>query len=109
MTKPYLVVRATIESSVMDEFVKWYETVHLPHVMEIPGIERAFRTDCRRRGANWTALYEIADQASIQVAFTSGEAERARRDWEAWLPHVTDLSVEVYAALGPIPGYEHWN
>ena len=66
-------------------------------------------TDCRRRGVNWTALYELADQGSIQVAFTSGEAERARQDWERWLPHVTDLSVEVYAALSPIPGYEHWN
>ena len=62
-----------------------------------------------RRGVNWTALYELADQSSIQVAFTSGEAERARQDWERWLPHVTDLSVEVYAALSPIPGYEHWN
>ena len=109
MSKPYLVVRASIEPSVMEEFVRWYESVHLPHVMEIPGVERAFRTDCRRRGVNWTALYELADQGSIQVAFTSGEADRARQDWERWLPHVSDLSVEVYAALTPIPGYEHWN
>ncbi len=58
---------------------------------------------------NWTALYELADHGSIQVAFTSGEAERARQDWERWLPHVSDLSVEVYASLSPIPGYEHWN
>jgi len=92
MTKPYLVVRASIEPSVMEEFVRWYESVHLPHVMEIPGIERAFRTDCRRRGVNWTALYELADQGSIQVAVTSGEAERARQAWERWLPHGTDLS-----------------
>ena len=78
MSKPYLVVRATVEPSVMDEFVRWYETVHLPHVMEIPGVERAFRTDCRRRGVNWTALYELADQGSIQIAFTSGGEQHRR-------------------------------
>src|SRR5438552_15593158 len=107
MSKPYQVVRASIEPSVMEEFVRWYEGVHLPHVMEIPGIERAFRTDCRRRGVNWTALYELADQGPIQVAFTSGEAERARQDSERRLPHATRLSAERYAAPSPTPGYEH--
>jgi hypothetical protein len=109
VSKPYLVVRANIEQTIMDEFVRWYETEHLAHVMEIPGIVRAFRSNCRRHGVNWTALYELADDASIQRAFTSSEADRARRDWERWLPHVSELSVEVYAALGPIPGYHHWN
>lgn len=108
-TRPYLVVRASIEPSVMGEFVSWYESEHLPHVMEIPGIVRAFRSNCARRGVNWTALYELADDASIQRALASGEADRARSDWERWLPHVSELSVEVYASLGPLPGYHHWN
>src|SRR5712692_2461301 len=43
--KPYLVVRASIEPSVMEEFVRWYEKEHLPHVMEIPGIVRAYRSN----------------------------------------------------------------
>jgi hypothetical protein len=109
MAKPYLVVRASIEPSVMDEFVRWYEAEHLPHVMEIPGIVRAYRSNCSRRGVNWTALYELEDEASIQVAFQSGEANRARQDWERWLPHVSELTIEVYAALGPLPPYHHWN
>jgi len=110
MAKPYLVVRASIEPSVMDEFVQWYESEHLPRVMEIPGIVRAFRSNCGRRAVvNWTALYELADDASVQTAFTSSEANRARQDWERWLPHVSELSVEVYASLGPLPSYHHWN
>jgi hypothetical protein len=109
MPKPYLVVRASIEPSVMDEFVRWYETEHLPHVMAIPGIVRAFRSNCSRGGVNWTALYELKDDASIQTAFQSSEANRARQDWERWLPHVSELTVEVYTALGPLPGYHHWN
>ena len=109
MIKPYLVVRANIEQSAMHDFVRWYEAEHLPRVMEIPGVVRAFRSNCRRHGTNWTALYELADDASIQVAFTSTQADRARRDSERWLPHVSELSVEVYTALGPLPGYHHWN
>lgn len=109
MTRPYLVVRASIEGSVMDEFVRWYESVHLPHVMGIPGVVKAFRSNCYRRRVNWTTLYELADEASIPVVFASGEAARAREDWERWLPHVSELSVEVYAALGPLPPYHHWN
>ncbi len=109
MPAPYLVVRASIEPSLMDEFVRWYGSVHLPHVMEIPGIVKAFRSSCARRGVNWTALYELADDASIQIALASSEAARARQDWERWLPHVSELSVEVYAALGPAPPYHHWN
>lgn len=109
LTKPFLVVRASIEPSVMDEFVQWYESVHLPHVMEIPGVVKAFRSVCTRRGINWAALYELEDDASVQVAISSTEAERARQDWERWMPHVSELSVEIYAGLGPLPPYHHWN
>ena len=107
--KPYLIVRASVEPSVMDEFVSWYEREHLPHVMEIPGILRAFRSNCSRRGINWTALYELADDSAVHTVLSSSEADRARRDWERWIPHVNELSIEIYSGLGPLPPYHHWN
>ena len=109
MSRPVLVVRANIEPSIMDEFVRWYETEHLPHVMGIPGVIKAYRSRCHRRGINWTALYQLSDDASVQKVISSQEADRARRDWERWLPHVQELSVEIYAPLGPIPTFHHWN
>jgi len=109
MCKPYLVVRASVETGVMDEFLRWYQDVHLPHVMAIPGVVRAFRSDCHRKGVNWTALYELKDEASVHVVITSNEADRARQDWERWLPRVQDLSVEVYAGLSPVHTLHHWN
>ena len=39
----------------------------------------------------------------------SPQAEVARQDWERWLPHVSELTVEVYARLSPLPTYHHWN
>lgn len=109
MIRPYLVVRASIEPALMDDFLKWYVDEHLPHVMEIPGVKRAFRSNCRRQGINWTTLYELEDDTAVQTAISSKEAEAARQDWEKWLPHVQDLSVEVYASLSPMQPYHHWN
>ena len=88
MSKPYLVVRANIDDTMMDDFVSWYVAEHLPHIMAIPGIVKAYRTNCRRRGINWTVLYELADDTSVQTVITSSEADRARRDWERWMPYV---------------------
>ena len=109
MPRPYLIVRASIDPAVMAEFVCWYEQEHLPHVLQIPGVLRAFRTHCRHAATNWTALYELKDEDAIQRAFASDEAGRARQDWQRWLPHVSELTVDVYAPLGPLANYHHWD
>ncbi|MBI1885205.1 MAG: hypothetical protein HYS09_02650 [Chloroflexi bacterium] len=109
MARPYLVVRARIDPSIMEEFERWYQEVHLPNVMKIPGIQKAFRSNCSRQGINWATIYEFQDDSVVQEAFASAEAAQARQDWERWLPHVSELSVEVYANLGPMPPYHHWN
>ena len=109
MARPYLVVRASVETSIMEEFERWYCREHLPHVMAIPGIVKAYRVTCHRRGVNWTALYEMSDDASVQKAITSPQADTARRDWEVWAEHVADVTVEVYASLGPLSVFHHLN
>ncbi len=108
-SKPYLVVRAHLDPTMMGEFEQWYRDTHLRHVLDIPGIVRAYRSDWSRGNANWTALYEFASEDSVQDAMASPEATVARQDWERWLPHVTELTVEVYASLAPLPTYHHQN
>ena len=108
MSQPFLVVRASIEDAVMPEFLAWYEAEHLPHVLAIPGIVRAFRSRCHGR-VNWTALYELSDEATVQQVLSSSEADLARRDWERWLSHVSELTVEVYAPLTPVHAFHRWN
>jgi quinol monooxygenase YgiN len=107
---PLIVVRAQVEPEAMARFLRWYQRVHLPHVLAIPGIVRAFRADCHRRGVNWAAVYELRDEAAIQEAFQSTQAQAAREEWEPWLEtHVHEVSVEVYAGLPPILTYHLWN
>jgi hypothetical protein len=109
VTQPFLIVRASIEDGVMPEFLAWYEAEHLPHVMAIPGIVKAYRSQCRTRGANWTAIYILSEKATVQQVLASSEADQARRDWERWLAHVSDLTVEVYAPLAPLQAFHRWN
>ena len=108
-SKPYLLVRANLDPAMMEEFQRWYGEIHLPHMMDIPGIIRAYRTDWTRGTTNWAAFYEFDTEESIQEALASPQSRVARLDWERWLPHVSELTVEVYASLSPLPTYHHWN
>lgn len=107
--KPLLVVQAQINPEVLPEFERWYLEVHLRHMFKIPGITSAFRLRSARPGPNWMTLFTFSDEAIIQKALASKEANEARQDWEPWLPHTSELSVEVYAALRPLPVYRHWD
>lgn len=107
MSHSYLVVRATFADDITAEFLSWYRAEHLPHVMAIPGIARAYSTRCP--GGRWTAVYELDDKTTVQQVFASGEADAARRDWERWLADVSELSVEVYASLAPVQALHRWN
>ncbi|MDT7943448.1 MAG: DUF4286 family protein [Dehalococcoidia bacterium] len=106
---PIIVVRARLQREALAEFQRWYREVHLPHVLAIPGVVRAYRADCHRRGVTWAALYELRDDDALQEALNSPQAQQARQDWQAWIPHLDELSLEVLAGLVPIPAYHHWN
>ena len=54
-------------------------------------------------------VFTFSNEAIIQKALASKEANQARQDWEPWLSHASEVSVEVYAALRPLPAYRHWD
>lgn len=50
------------DSSRENEFNQWYDTVHLPDILETPGVVRASRYEIRRPAeghGKFLALYEI--------------------------------------------------
>jgi uncharacterized protein (TIGR02118 family) len=107
--RPFLIVKATLEPTAVDAFRRWYQEVHLPHMMRIPGIEDAYHL---RRGdvANGhMAVFSFASDEAVRTALASNEAQQARADWVPWMRDVSDLSVEIYADLTPLPAYRHWN
>ena len=107
---PSLWVRARVAPAVMAEFEAWYRETHLPRVLGIPGIVRAQRV----RGAHDPAgthlmMFEFADNAAVQPALASTEAQQARRDWDHWRAQLQELSAEIYTPLGPIDAYHYRN
>ncbi|MFC1920089.1 hypothetical protein ACFLYQ_00010 [Chloroflexota bacterium] len=63
MEKHILVVALNCSDPVKEnEFNEWYNTIHLPDVLETPGFIRATRwehTDPKEQDAKFLALYEI--------------------------------------------------
>ena len=107
--RPFLVVRATLEPASVGDFRRWYRDVHLPHMMRIPGIEGAYYLSRGDGGNGHMALFPFTSEEAVQGALESDEAQRARADWLPWMPHVNELSVEIYTHLTTLSAYNHWN
>ena len=109
-SRPLLVVRAQVSPSVLEEFEHWHRSTHLPLVLEIPGIVSAFRArPPRPLPGEHLMIYELESEESVQSAFSSAEAARARAAWDRWQGELTELSVEVFAPLAPLSGQRHWS
>ena len=107
--RPFLVVRATLEPSAVEDFHRWHQDVHLPHMLCIPGIEGAYYLRRGNARNGHMAVFPFASEEAVQGALESDEAQRARADWLPWMPHVSELSVEIYTDLTPLSAYSHWN
>lgn len=93
----------------MESFQRWYHDVHLPHMMSIPGVERAYRLRRGDAANGHMAAFSFASEEAVQSALASSEAQQARVDWGPWMRDVSNLSVEIYAELTPLPAYSHRN
>lgn len=99
---PWMIVSATVDPAVRAEFDRWLAEVHLPHVLAIPGISGARRLRLADR-ASYSAVYTFADDAAVQRALGSPQAQAARGDWQRWQAHIRDLTVRFYAEAKPSP------
>lgn len=108
--KPFLVMKVHIDPSIVDEFAVWYREEHLQNVLNIPGVIGAYRlSKYRADDDQWFTVLKFKDETSLQEALNSTEAAKARQAWQRWIPHISDMSVEVYAVLSSLPTYHHRN
>ena len=109
-SKPAIIVRARIDPNVMERFLRWHAETHMPHVLAIPGIAKARRVrHSRELPGQHQMEFELEDEQSIQKVMGSPEAQLAQQDWADWASSVHELSVEIYAPLGPLPQYHSTN
>jgi hypothetical protein len=93
-----------------DEFNTWYETVHIPQILDVPGFVSAQRFEAVEIGdgpikrRRYMALYRIeAEDAAQAIA-----ALRARRGTDRLTPSdaldTSSMFAQAYVAItGPIP------
>ena len=90
MPAAFFVVRATVaDPAKRGAFDRWYETEHLPDAVKSFGVTRAWRFWSATDPGLHLAMYEFADQASLDLAVNGDEMKRLVADFNRDWPEVT--------------------
>ena len=93
---PLMVVRVDISLDVEAEWNDWYNAVHLPEILRVPGFISGRRYRAVEGGPKYMALYELEGVD----AFTSEAFQRAK-GWGKFAPHISNRTLNVYEAIQP--------
>jgi antibiotic biosynthesis monooxygenase (ABM) superfamily enzyme len=91
-----LVVNASVDPSVEDEWNTWYDHVHLPEIAECPGFIEAARyvTADNRGQRRYETIYRLESPEAVHtVEFTE------RRGWYQFDQHV-EANVRLFRRTG---------
>lgn len=78
LAQDLLIVTATIDPAVEDDWNRWYNDVHLPEIAECPGFRSAQRYVANERDGtrSYVSIYELSSPEAVESA-----AFGARRGW----------------------------
>ena len=77
ISKELLLVTASIDPSVEEQWNRWYNEVHLPEIAACPGFRSAQRyVSHDAQGRRYIAIYELDSPAALETAEFA-----ARRGW----------------------------
>ncbi len=100
---PFMLLRARAAEPERERFAIWFRRVHLEDIRGIPGVTRV--RSGRVAGGVHLGFYSFESSETVQASLASPEAAYARGTWEEWAPHLEELSIEIWATLGPLPLY----
>lgn len=83
------------------QYHRWYNEVHLPEVLAIPGIRSARRFRVRGEGIRFMALYEL-DNADVLSSDRFLTWRRNSESTQYWLRHFSAMKRLVYEQIFPI-------
>ncbi len=70
------------------EYNEWYNTVHIPDFLRVPGVLSATRYECirgRKTNPKYLTIYEIESEEMLEAAINSPQAlavaEDSRKRW----------------------------
>lgn len=88
--KPIYLVRLAVKNSEMDaKFRAWYNGVHLPDLLKVPGVVKDARFDLIKGDIASLAIYEFPSVEAMMEGKNSEELAMAKADTQArWGPHL---------------------
>jgi hypothetical protein len=90
MPAAYFVVRATVaDAAKRKTFDAWYSREHLPDATRSFGVTKAWRFWSATDPSQHQAMYQFADQASLERAVNGTEMKRLIADFNRDWPDVT--------------------
>lgn len=96
-THPLLMVRVDIAPVVEVQWNEWYDQIHLPEALKVPG----FLSGRRYRAVEGTPKYMTLYELQSVEGFYSEEFNRMR-GWAQFAAHVSNRTLNVYE---PLPRY----
>ena len=93
---PLLVVRVDIAPTVETEWNQWYDQVHLPEILKVPGFLSGRRYRAVEGTPKYMALYELE---SVKAFYS--EAFNRARGWGQFLSQISNRTLNVYEPLQP--------
>lgn len=100
-----MLLRARVQPDIDARFAPWFREVHLRDVARIPGVVEV--QSGRTAGGTRLGFYTFEGSDVVQAALASPEASYARGTWEQWSGQLDELSIELWAALFPLPLYQN--
>lgn len=102
--RPLLVVRVNFNDPAREkEYNEWYNNVHVPDLLKVPGIISATRYEIirgRRHNTQYLTLYEIESEEMLDAALSGPEAVAAREDADkTWGDADSELFIGVYRPI----------
>jgi hypothetical protein len=90
MPAAYFVVRATVADPARRQaFGEWYSREHLPDAAKAFGVKKAWRFWSLTAPSLHVAMYEFADQASLDRAMKGEDLKRLVADFNRDWPDIT--------------------
>lgn len=107
MTKWVLTVYSDCASlSREKEFNEWYDKIHLPDVLKIPGFRRATRyvnTDPKIESGKFLAIYEIESEDIQKTMEVVGKTVAELRGKGRWSDLLLERSLATYKQISSLP------
>ena len=102
-----MLLRARPSDGIVQKFAPWFRKVHLRDIERIPGISNV--RSGKTPGGDFLGFYEFSNAEAVQSALASHQSAYARGTWEQWSSDLSELFIELWAPIGPLPLYHPIN